>query len=359
MGLKALVTGATGFIGGHVAHTLWKLGYTPRILVRSTAAQQKFAPFEVALADLADPQAVKAAVQGVDFVFHLAAIRDRWGIPYQDYYQVNVEGTRYLLEAAANRGCRFVYCSSVGVMGHPGCLNIDESFPYAAGDGKYNYSHTKALADEMTLDYAAKGRLFATVVRPVITYGPGDSWGMVTRLVDLLAQGRFLPIGNGRNHIHLAYISDVVDGLLRAVNNDQANGRAYIVAGPTPITLNDLVVKICRLLGRTVPQWHVPVGIAQVAGWSLERLYVLKQQLGISALGQVPFITHDKVDTLALNRSYCTTRAEKELGYKPTVDYDEGLSLTLEWWKNLIKRGNDVSSQSMANSPATIPTDWR
>jgi dihydroflavonol-4-reductase len=332
--LKALVTGATGFIGGHLASALEERGDEVRILAR-TATKALLPPsFQVASGDLTDPSAARAAVKGVDIVFHLAAIRDRWDMLYQDYYRVNVEGTRHLLQAAADEGCRFIYCSSVGVMGHPGCLGIDENYPYAAGDGKYNYSHTKALADQMTLDYATRGQLWATVVRPVITYGPGDTWGMLTRLIDMLAHQRFMPVGDGRNHLHLAYISDVVDGFLLAASSERANCRAYIVAGPAAITLNDLVRKLCDLLGVPSPRWHVPAGLARAAGRGLETLYALKRRAGVTALGSVPFITRDKVDTLALNRSYSTARAEQELGLAPRVTYDEGLPLTVNWWRN-------------------------
>ncbi len=328
------MTGASGFIGGHLARALGERGDEVRILVRAATKAPLSSPFQVASGDLTDPEAVRAAVRGVDIVFHLAAIRDRWDMLYQDYYRVNVEGTRHLLQAAADEGCRFVYCSSVGVMGHPGCLGIDESFPYANGGGKYNYSHTKALADQMTLDYAARGRLWATVVRPVITYGPGDSWGMLTRLIDMLARHRFLPVGDGHNYLHLAHISDVIDGFLLAAGSERANGRAYVVAGPTAITLNDLVRKLCGLLGVPAPRWHVPAGLARAAGRGLETLYTLKRRAGVTALGSVPFITRDKVDTLALNRSYSTARAKQELGLAPKVDYDQGLPPTINWWQN-------------------------
>lgn len=331
--MKALVTGATGFIGNHLARTLHERGYEVRVLVRKRPQDLDFSAYDVVCGDLADAQAAKNAVAGVDVVFHLAAIRDRWGIPYADYYRTNVDGTRFLLDAAETQGARFVYCSSVGVMGHPGKLNIDETFPYAFSDGKYNYSHTKALADEMTLDYGAQERLFATVVRAVITYGPGDTWGMVTRLIDMLAHGRFLPVGDGRNHMHLAYISDLVEGFILASTNDQANGRAYIVAGPAPITLDELVNKVCHLLQVAPPKWHVPTRIAHTAGLSMEMLYTLKQKMNIQAMGDVPFITRDKVDTLTINRSFNIQRAKTELGYKPQVSYDEGLRLTVDWWR--------------------------
>lgn len=331
--MKALVTGATGFIGGHLAQTLHERGHEVRVLVRQPPRTSDFAAYEVVSGDLTDSQAAAQAVKGMDVVFHLAAIRDRWGIPYADYHRTNVDGTRYLLDAAVAAGSRFVYCSSVGVMGHPNQLNIDESFPYSASDGKYNYSHTKALADEMVLQYGASERLFATVVRAVITYGPGDTWGMVTRLIDMLAQRSFLFVGDGRNHMHLAYISDLVEGFLLAASNDQANGRPYIVAGPAPITLNDLVSKVCGLLSVAPPQWHIPTPIAHTAGRGMEWLFTLKRQMGISALGDVPFITRDKVDTLTINRSFSTQRAEAELGYQPQIGYDEGLQRTVDWWR--------------------------
>ena len=331
--MKILVTGASGFIGGHLAQSLLERGDDVRVLMRNR--RYRSSQFEVVFGDLSDVESLRAAVKGVEAVFHIAAIRDQWGIPYEDYHQVNVEGTRHLLQAAADQGCRFVYCSSVGVMGHPGRLNINESFPYAAGDGKYNYSHTKALADEMTLDYAAKGRLFATVVRPVITYGPGDTWGMVTKLIDMLAKRRFLPVGNGNNHLHLAFISDIVKGFLLALDNDRANGRAYIIAGPEPITLNELVNKICKRLNVPEPRWHIPANMARAAGRGMEALYTWQQKIGLDALGQTPFITRDKVDTLAINRSYSIARAKAELGFTPTIGYDQGLAITVEWQQSL------------------------
>ncbi|MBN1217449.1 MAG: NAD-dependent epimerase/dehydratase family protein [Anaerolineae bacterium] len=346
--MKVLVTGATGFIGGHLAQTLLAQGHHVRLLVRPASIPPPCLGFEICWGDVSDSETTRTAVKGIDLVYHLAAIRDRWGIPYRDYYRVNVEGTRHLLQSAADQGSRFVYCSSVGVMGHPGCLDIDEGFPYAAGDGKYNYSHTKALADEMVLDYGAKKRLFATVVRPVITYGPGDTWGMVTRLIDLLARGRFLPVGNGRNYLHLAYIADVVQGFLLAAENDRANGQVYIIAGPAPITLNDLVDKMAQLLEMPVPSWHVPAYLARIVGRGLETFYALKQYMGIETLGSVPFITRDKVDTLVINRSYSILKAQKELGFKPIVGYDEGLSKTIAWWRG----PQSERAQRYASGPA-------
>lgn len=329
--MKVLVTGASGFIGRYLAHALIAQGHQVRVLVRTSSAQNSFNGPMPFVGDLTDAASLRRAVEGVDQVYHLAAIRDRWGQPFQDYYAVNVQGTRHLLGAAADQGTRFVYCSSVGVLGYPGTLDIDESYPYRTNDGKFNYHHTKALAEQLTLDYARRDRLVATVVRPVITYGPGDEYGMVTKLLTLLATGRFVPVGNGRNHVHLAYVTDTVRGIILAGEGDQSPGRVYIIPGSRPITMRELIVQACVLLGRPTPRWHIPLMSAKAAARMMETVYTLHRRLGLRVLGDEPFLTRDKIDTLTINRGFNGRRAEQELGYHPTVDYPEGLALTVAW----------------------------
>ena len=278
-----------------------------------------------------DAASLRRAVRGVDLIYHLAVIRDRWGLPYRDYYDVNVRGTRCLLNAAVAQGARFVYCSSVGVLGYPGVLDINEDCPYRPEDGKYNYHHTKALAEQLTLEYSRKGWLRATVVRPVITYGPGDTYGMVTKLLTLLAAGRFVSVGDGHNHVHLAYITDTVRGIILAGESERAIGRVYNLPGVCPISMRELIALACALLGRPVPRWHIPLVPAKAAARALESVYTLQRQLGLNVLGNEPFISRDKIDTLTINRGFSGHRAKHELGFYPTVDYAEGLALTAAW----------------------------
>lgn len=337
--MRALVTGGSGFVGGHLVRALLARGYAVRALVRPASRTDGLAGAELVCGDVTDAADCRAAVSGVDVVYHLAAIRDRWGTPYADYLAVNVEGTRNLLEAAAGQVGRFVYCSSVGVLGYPGVLDIDESFPLRPNDGKVFYHRTKAQAEEMALDFARQGRLATTVVRPVITYGPGDDWGMVTRLIAMLKQGTFVLVGNGRNHLHLCYVSDTVQGLILAGESGQSAGQVYIIAGPEPIILDDLVVKVCGLLERKPPRWHVPTWLARMAGGLLEGIYSAQARLGLRVLGQAPFLTRDKVDTLAGNRGFSIEKARCELGYAPVVSYDEGLGRTVEWYCDKDRHG--------------------
>ncbi|MFZ5915368.1 MAG: NAD-dependent epimerase/dehydratase family protein [Chloroflexota bacterium] len=331
--MKVLVTGASGFIGQHLVRALSAQGHQVRYLLRPAAS----APVNFngrtqrVWGDMSDADSLHRAVEGVDQVYHLAAIRDRWGLSFKEYNTVNVQGTRHLLEAAARQGARFIYCSSVGVLGYPGVLNIDESFDYRTRDGKFKYHHTKALSEQLTLAYARTGRLEATVVRPVITYGPGDTYGMVTKLLTLLASGRFLPIGSGRNHVHLAYITDTVRGLILASESAQANGQVYILPGTRPITMQALIDLASSVVDQATPGWHVPLAVAKTAAWLFESAFALQRQLGLNLLGEEPFLTRDKIDTLTVNRGFDGTRAATDLGYYPTIDYAEGLAQTVAW----------------------------
>jgi nucleoside-diphosphate-sugar epimerase len=335
--MRVLITGATGFIGGHLASYLVNQGHRMRALVRHGSVNKSRAlaeaGVELAWGELTDSEAVRAAVNRVEAVFHLAAVRDAWGTPASAYQRVNVEGTRHLLEAASEVSVRrFVHCSSVGVARYPGNLEADETLPFREPTSQVLYHCSKARAERMVLEWARSGRVPAVVVRPAITYGPEDERGMVTRLVTLLAQGRFVPAGNGRNHVDLVYIDDLIAGMYRALERGTA-GRAYILSGATPIRVRVLVGKICGLLGKRPPRIYLPAPIARAAGWGMETLYGAGHRLGMDLDGKEPLITRDKVATLTVDRGFSHARASRELGYQPQVDYDEGLRRTLDWLK--------------------------
>jgi nucleoside-diphosphate-sugar epimerase len=330
--MRVLVTGATGFIGGHLARSLVAQGNRVRALVRYKNRELALAQAGVELAwgELTDLETVQAAVSGVEAVYHLAAARDAWGVPASVYQRVNVEGTRHLLEAAAEAGVRrFLYCSSVGVACYPGNLEVDEMLPFREPTSQVLYHRSKARAEGMVLEWARSGRVPAVVVRPVITYGPDDERGMVTRMVMLLARGRFMLVGNGRGHVDLVYVDDLVAGMCLALERG-AVGRVYILSGTAPIQVRTLVAKICDLLGRRPPSIHVPAPIARAAGWGMETLYRAGDRLGVLD-GKEPFITCGKVATLTVDRGFSHARASQELGYRPQVNYDEGLRRTLDW----------------------------
>lgn len=358
--MKVLVTGATGFIGSHLVRYLVMQGYHVRALVRDASrgsalveacvepAQrdplQSCHPcvqpgVEFVSGDITDREAVRDAMHGMEAVFHLAAVRDVWGTPESVYQRVNVEGTRLVLEAAAEVGVQcLVYCSSVGVARYPGNLEADETLPLCVPTSQVFYHRSKAQAEQMALEWARSGRVPAVVVRPVITYGPGDEGGMVTRLVTMLAQGRFILVGNGRNHVDLAYIDDLIAGMCLALERGRV-GSVYILSGTAPIQVQMLIDKICELLRKQPPRIHVPAVIARTAGWGMETLYRACSRILPPASGEAggvkePFITRDKVATLTVDRGFSHARASRELGYQPQVGYDEGLRRTLDWLRD-------------------------
>ena len=324
--MKALVTGATGFIGGALATKLVREGWEVSVLLRPGSAShlKNAGLFRVIEADLAQPESLPAALAPleVDVVVHAAAIRNRWGTPPQAYYTVNVAATETLLRTLAGRAKRFVYLSSVGVFGRPGVLNIGETFPVEVA-ASWDYHSSKAAGERLTLGYA--DQIEAVVVRPTITYGPGDASGMVTRLIQMVSRRRFLQIGDGSNYIHLTYIDDLVAGLQLAMTHPRAAGEIFILAGEHPIQVKSLLTRIEEITRSRLPGGHIPEGFARTCGAVCETVFRVLPPTW------EPPITRDKVDNLCVNRSFSWEKAASILGYQPQWTCERGLAATIAW----------------------------
>ncbi|MBN1657080.1 MAG: NAD-dependent epimerase/dehydratase family protein [Anaerolineae bacterium] len=322
--MTLLVTGATGFIGGHLARHLAACGEQVRALVHRDCPELAAHGIELATGDVADRLAIGRALHGVDAVFHLAGQRDEWNTDPCVYHQVNVAGTRNLLSGAAGANVRsFIYCSSVGVARYAGNLAADETLPYAPASSQAAYHETKAKAEQEALAAAQSGQVPALVVRPVITYGPGDTNGMVTQLLKRLAARTFLPVGRGDNHVDLAYIDDMVAGMVLAWRRGRP-GRVYILSGPQPCRMRDVLAAARATLGQGPPgAFYVPSSVACLAADVAERLF--------GAAGRRPPLTRDAVATLTVDRGFSHARAQKELGYEPQINLEEGLRRTWAW----------------------------
>lgn len=337
--MRALVTGATGFIGGALASALAELGWDVRVLIRPSSrcrlpSSARFGIFEAQLGAenfwIEGERTIREAMRDCDVVFHAAAIRNRWGTPLTTYRLVHLDGTRHLLEAARDEVQRFVYISSVGVLGQPGVLGIDESFPVTAQAGEPGYHSTKAEAEQLVL--ARSSAIEAVIVRPTITYGPGDQDGMLTRLIRLLACGRFIRVGNGRNHFHLTYIDDLVQGLILAATQPAAVGQVFILAGPQSIPVRELIDLVARSLEMPGPaSFFLPEPLARSVALSVELLYKAGSSFRIPHFQGVPLLTRGMIDTLCRHRGYSSNKAERLLGYRPHTGYAEGVEKTINW----------------------------
>jgi len=320
---RVLVTGATGFTGSHLATRLVGEGHDVRLLVRptSSAPRLELSGAHIVTGDLADEYSVWKAVNGVDVVYHVAALFRKAGLPDSDYRATNVDGTINLLDAAHRAGVRrFVHCSTVGVLGHVSDPPANEDRPYNPGD---IYQTTKCEGEKAALRYQAEKGLPVTVIRPGGIYGPGDMRWL--KLFKSIARRRFAMLGSGRTLIHFVYIDDLVDAFRLAADSPDSVGRVYIIAGERHVSLNELVSTIAEAAGVPSPWMRIPFGPVRMVSALCEDV--------CRVLHIEPPIYRRRVDMFVNDRSFDITRARTELGYSPKIDIREGVRLTAEWYK--------------------------
>jgi nucleoside-diphosphate-sugar epimerase len=325
--VKVLVTGATGFTGGHLAQYLAGRGDEVRALVRPRSrARFDRSPLPAkgviaADGDLLDAPAVGRAVAGVEVVYHIAATYREAGQPDSAYRAINVEGTRNILEAAKAAGVgRVVHCSTGGVHGHIDKPPANEDAPFNPGDV---YQETKLAAERLAREYGSSTGLDVVVARPIGIYGPGDT--RFLRMFRGLARGRFPMIGSGQAFYHLTYIDDLIEGFRLCGTVPAGKGRTYILAGPRYTTLEQLVHLVAKELNVAPPRVHLPVWPFWTAGLLCEMICV--------PLRIEPPIYRRRVDFYTKSRAFDTTRARTELGYSPKVDLEDGVKRTAEWYR--------------------------
>jgi len=327
--MRVLVLGGTGFIGRHLVERLANNGFDVVVPVRRESSRKCLptGPLKVVEADLLQPGSLDGLMEGIDTVFHLAAIRGSgWSFGDEDVYRVNVGITRNLMEAAVSQPVRHcVYVSSVSIYGHLRGVLVGEEYPCSPVT---RYGQTKYESEKLVKEFQRRGKISSTIIRPVITYGPGDTWGMVAKLISLINSNKYLTIGDGENRVHLIYIDDLIDGLMLILNNPAVWGRTYIFAGEEPITINRLVGIISVALGTRVINLHIPTWFAKLTAQSMEFLYRLL------AINKEPLVTLDKIDIMCRDRAFDFKRAKEDLRFAPKVGYEEGIERTVAWLKD-------------------------
>ena len=319
--MKVLVTGASGFTGSHLARALVESGQEVRALVRRTSSLDLLKdvdvePFE---GDLSDESRLRRAVQGVDKVFHVAAVYREARLSDRHYHEVNVLGTRRLAEAALAEGVPFLYCSTCGVHGDVEG-EADESAPYNPGDV---YQRTKVEAENILLALHGGRGLRAVILRPVGIYGPGDR--RFLKLFQGVAKRRFPMIGSGKVFYHLTHVDDVVRGFLKAAETPAAVGEAFILAGERYTTVEDLVSLIAEKAGVDPPRFRWPARPLYAAAAICEGI--------CRPLGVEPPLHRRRLDFYLKNRAFRVDKARRVLGWEPRVSLEEGIARTLDWYR--------------------------
>ena len=321
--MKVALTGASGYTGGHLLRRLIARGDSVKALVRqgSITPDLMSRGAELVPGVLGDAADARRLVEGCDAVMHVAAVYRTAGHPDSYYREINVLGTRKLLEAAADASvCRFVHTSTVGVHGDVKNPPADETAPIAPSD---IYQETKAEADAMAREFGRTRGLEVAIVRPGAIYGPGE-----TRLLKLfrsIARGHYAVVGSGKPHYHLVYIDDLVDGFLLALDRPEAAGETFIMAGARALSQNDLAREVAQATGGSVWPFHIPA-------WPIQRLGDVVEAICVP-IGVEPPIHRRRVDFWVKNRSFSIEKARRLLGYDPKVDVTEGIRRTALWYR--------------------------
>ncbi|HAL16840.1 MAG TPA: hypothetical protein DCP32_08830 [Anaerolineaceae bacterium] len=330
-----LITGASGFIGSHLAKDLIEKGRKIRCLVRksSTKASIDFLTglgAELVYGDLTHRESLDIALAGVDTVFHLGG-GGRVGMTDELCSAINVTGTKNILEASLEVGGiqTFVHVSTCGVMGNIKNPPADETYPY--NPEPMAYARAKAEAEILALSYQQK--IPVVVVRFPGVYGQPLITGELDRVEGVtpmsmifttIKRGQWVYIGDGKALTHWIHVEDVVRGIELAAERGRA-GETYILADERAVPMIELVETIARLLEVNPPKRYLPVPVAYLLALFLETIARLT--------GGTPRLSRELVLGFIANRAFNTNKAKRELEYTPTVKLADGLKETLRWYE--------------------------
>src|SRR5574341_310541 len=324
--MKVFVTGATGFVGSHVARALAGQGADLRLLVRATSRTGNIdgLPAERVLGDLGDADALRRAMSGCELVFHVAADYRLWTRHPQAMYGANVEGTRAILKAAQEAGVRrLVYTSSVATMGFTGNGRpADEESPVSLGNMIGHYKRSKFLAEQVVLEAARAGQN-VVLVNPTAPVGEQDIKPTPTGKIVLDFLNRKFPayVDTGLN---LVDVTEVARGHVVAAEKARP-GERYILGGEN-LTLKQILDKLAALTGIPAPTVKLPYAVALVSG-AMDTFFT-----GM-LLGREPRVTLDAVPMGRKKMFASAAKAERDLGWK-VVPVEGPLGKAAEWFKS-------------------------
>lgn len=326
--MKALITGATGFLGGALAHRLHGLGWDVTALGRNPRALAALEAdgIRAIQAELADEASILSACKNQEIVFHSGALSTPWGRA-EDFYRANVLGTRNIL-----RGCEAAQVTRLVHVSTPSIyfrfeprLNVREDDPLPTKPVN-EYAYTKLLA-EAEVDRAHADGLAVITIRPRAIFGPGDT-AILPRLIARLQSGRLPIIGDGKNIADLSYVENVVDALLLCAESPKSTlGKKYNITNGEPVLLWDMIRRVAEALGYPPPRGHISYRIADVAAGLLEMLYRLHPSQ------PEPPLTRYSVSVIAHSATLDISAARRDLGYNPRISVQEGFEKFIDWWK--------------------------
>ncbi|GAA4472236.1 NAD-dependent epimerase/dehydratase family protein [Enteractinococcus fodinae] len=321
-GHRVLVTGASGVLGSGVAHALMSAGAAVTVLQRSPSGISGVREIQ---GSITDPNTVAAAVSGIDSVIHIAAKVSVSG-PLAEYEQVNVEGTRLLLNAAQDAGVqRWVHISSPSVA-HSGSSIIGaDAQPADPATARGHYAATKAAGELLAL--AADSPAFRVLVlRPHLMWGPGDTQ-LTERIIDRAKQNRLPLLDGGTALVDTLFSINAVEAIVAGLDAvDRVHGEALVLTNGQPRPIGEMIRRIAVAGGAQEPTLNLPSGLAKAAGSLIEIFWDAEQR------GDEPPITRFLAEQMSTAHWFDQRRTQEVLRWRPRISLAEGFELTRQYY---------------------------
>ena len=318
---SALVSGATGFLGGHLLAKLREKGFQVRALARQTSdiAGLVHSGVDISEGDISDLQSLQRAMAGQQLVFHSAGKVSDWG-SRQEFWQANVQGTANVINACREAGVkRLIHVSSLTVLGLPRSgTRVDEKTPCADSLRDF-YTSSKIAGEKLVRAAHGRGGLETVVVRPGVIWGPGDTT-ILPRLAALLGRGRLVFVGRAANHLGLSHLENLSQGLILAALTPAAAGQVYHMTDGEEVTARAAFCALADALGVAPPRFALPFPVVYFLAALLELIARLKNTSAPPALSRYG------VRLVACDCRYDISKAQNELGYRPSVTFRQGIA---------------------------------
>lgn len=330
---KILITGAAGFIGSHLVELLLKEGLPAgslRLLIPKNESLKNLPAesFEIIRGDIRDKKIVKKAMEGIEVIYHLAALTIDGGKYYKQkqYQEVNVEGTVNLLEQCRGKKIKkFILFSSIAVYGLPAWVgNINNWSEKQHKNPCEIYGQSKLDAENKLVELHQKWNIPYAIIRPTSVYGPRDKRNLL-ELYKAIKKHLFFFIGDGKNKMDYVYVKDVARAARLAELSKYKNGD-YIIGAGISLTQKEVVTFVSNSLQIVVPNIHISKSIALLLSYIVE--------FTSKALDIKPLLFPKRVKVLTTNCYFDISKAKKEINYKPETSFEEGAKLTAKWMQN-------------------------